>query len=183
MVVSETGLRAAMKKAYKESGYKVAGLLHDGEDKILIAAPGWCTLILKDKTPRKVLGLIVEHVGDIPREGEAYQVSKKQVQTEIHGVTTQILERLQDTKLERWQVKPTGLRWGRYILCQRLCDLRIVQLNPDTGSIMGAAPKMDMLGEDIITVHGRASDVYIDITKTLHGEQAHMDHLSRMQWV
>ena len=172
-----------MKKAYKEAGYKVAGVEHDGEDKILIAAPGWCVLILKEKTPRKVLGLIVEHMGDIPRMGEAYQVQKKQVQTEIHGVTTQILEKLHDAQVERRQVKPTGLHWGRYILCQRLDDLRIVKLNPDTGSIMNAAPKMDMLGEDIITVHGRASDVYIDISKTLHEEETQMDHLSRMQWV
>lgn len=183
MVVSESGLCAAMKKVYKEAGYKVAGLLHDGEYKILIAAPGWCVVILKDKMPRKVLGLIVEHVGDVPRYGEAYQVQKKQVQTEIHGVTTQILEKMLDPKLERRQVKPTGLRWGRYILCQRLDDLKIVKVDPDTGSIMYIAPKMEMLGEDIITVSGIASDVYIDISTTLHEETAQLEHLSRMQWV
>lgn len=183
MVVNESGLCAAMKKAYKEAGYKVAGLAADGEYKILIAAPGWCVVILKEKMPRKVLGLIVEHVGDVPRCGEAYQVQKKQVQTEINGVTTQILEKMLDEQLERRQVKPTGLRWGRYILCQRLDDLKIVKVDPDTGSIMYIAPRMDMLGEDILTVSGRVSDVYIDISKTLHEEEAQMDHLSRKQWV
>lgn len=183
MVASESGLCAAMKKEYKEAGYKVAGLVSDGEDKILIAAPGWCVVILKEKVPRRVLGLIVEHVGDIPRAEEAYQVQKKQVQTEIHGVTTQILEKLLDPKLERRQVKPTSLRWGRYILCQRLDDLKIVKVDPDTGAIMYAAPRMDMLGEEILTVSGIASDVYIDISATLHEETAQMDHLSQMQWV
>lgn len=183
MVVNESGLCTAMKTAHKKAGYKVAGLEHDGEDKILIAAPGWLVLILREKVPRKVLGLIVEHVGDIPRAGEAYQVRKQDVQTEIHGVTTKILEKMHDPTMERREVKPTGLHWGRYILCQRLDDLKIVKVDPDTGSIMSAAPKIEMLGEEILTVSGMASDVYIDITITLHEEAARMDHLSRMQWV
>lgn len=183
MVVNESGLCTAMKTAHKKAGYKVAGLVSDGEDKILIAAPGWCVQILRQKVPRKVLGLIVEHVGDIPRAGEAYQVRKQDVQTEIHGVTTRILEKMLDPALERREVKYTGLHWGRYILCQRLDDLKIVKVDPDTGSIMSAAPKIEMLGEEILTVSGIASDVYIDISRTLHEEEAQIDHLSRMQWV
>lgn len=179
MVANEAGLCTAMKAAYKGEGYKVAGIDAD----ILIAAPGWCVVLRREKVPRKALGLIVEHVGDIPRHGEAYQVQKKQVQTEIHGITCQILVKIQDEKVERRQVKPTGLHWGRYILCQRLDDLKIVKVDPDTGAIMSAAPKIEMLGEDVLTVHGLASDVYIDISPTLHEEAIQLNHLAKLQWV
>ena len=183
MVVNEAGLCAAMKRAYKESGYKIAAVTADGTTKMMIAATGWCVVIRKSQMPRKVMGLIVEHVGDIPREGEAYQVQKKQVQTEIHGVTTKILENLRDPELERRQVKPTSLCWGRYILLQRLDDLEIVKVDPDTASIMGRSPQIDMLGDTIVTASGLVSDVYIDIVKTSHEEQTRMEHLSRIQWV
>ena len=183
MVVNEAGLCAAMKRAYKESGYKIAAVTADGPTKMMIAATGWCVLIHKSQIPRKVLALIVEHVGDIPREGEAYQVQKKQVQTEIHGVTTKILENLRDPGSERRQVKHTGLCWGRYILWQRLDDLAIVKVDPDTESIMGRSPQTDMLGDSIVTTSGLVSDVYIVIVKTSHEEQTRMEHLSNIQWV
>lgn len=183
MVVDEKGLTAAMKAAYKEAGYKIAGLTGDKGESIMIAAPDWCVVIRKAMMPRKMLGLIVEHMGDIPRAGEAYQVQKKQVQTEIHGVTTEILEELRDPELEPRQVKPTGLHWGQCSLYQRMDDLKVVKVDTDTVSIARMVARIDMLGDHVLALTGLASEVYIDIARTPNDEVVRMDHLSKAQWV
>lgn len=172
-----------MKAAYKGPGYKIAGLEGDKGKSIMIAAPGWCTVIRKSMMPRNVMGLIVEHMGDIPGSGEAYQVQKKQTQTEIHGVTTQILEKLRDPELEHRQAKPTGLCWGQYVLYQRMDDLEVVKVDSANVSIAHTVARIDMLGEDVLAVIGLASEVYIDISRTPHDEVVRMDHLSKAQWV
>lgn len=89
MVIDEKGLLSAMKDAYKKksTGYKVAArILEDGDEELIVSAPGWTAFIIRENAPRKVMGLIVEHVGDLPRASEAYQVQDKNVQAEIFKV-------------------------------------------------------------------------------------------------
>lgn len=48
MVISESGLCAAMQAAYKKksTGYKVASRLsEDGEEEIILSAPDWIAII------------------------------------------------------------------------------------------------------------------------------------------
>ena len=69
MVISETGLCAAMKAAFKKksTGYKVAARLPKaGKEEIVLSTPEWIAIINRENAPRKVLALIVEHMGDLP---------------------------------------------------------------------------------------------------------------------
>lgn len=77
MVINEKGLCAAMKAAYKKksTGYKVAARISEnGTEEIVLSAPGWTAIITRENAPRKVMALIVEHVGDLPQAGQAFQV-------------------------------------------------------------------------------------------------------------
>lgn len=86
MVIDEKGLLSAMKAAFKKqsTGYKVAA--DDEEEELILSAPGWTAIIARENTPRKVMGLIVEHLGDLPRDGTAFQVQDKNAQAEIFSV-------------------------------------------------------------------------------------------------
>jgi hypothetical protein len=74
-VIGEKGLCAAMKAAWRAGGYEVVGY---GEGNTLfINGYGWCAAAPQKQMPRKVLALLVEHVGLIP-EGAAYRVQKNE---------------------------------------------------------------------------------------------------------
>ena len=89
MVINEKGLCAAMKAAFKKqsTGYKVAArITDDGEEQIILSAPGCTVIIARENVPRKVMGLIVEHLGDIPQPDNAYQVQANNTQAEIYDL-------------------------------------------------------------------------------------------------
>ena len=183
MVVNEKGLLRAMKDAYKGAGYKVATQTSGGIEEIVIGYPGWVVVIEKKNIPRKVLGLIAEHVGAIPEHGEAYQVSKKQTQTEIFSVSMEILEDMKNDEKESRQSKPTRLVLGGYRLWQREKDLKVVRVDPDLESIMlDHGRTVWMFDDDTLMVDGKASRVYISI---FHGggEEELLQHLSKVAWV
>lgn len=77
MVINEKALTRLMKEAYKASGYTVAmGQLESGGTYLLIATQLWAVEIERKNVPGSVIGLIAEHLKDIPTIGEAFQVKK-----------------------------------------------------------------------------------------------------------
>ena len=183
MVVSESGLIRAMKGAYKGVGYKVANKQVGNVEEIMIGAPGWVVLIEKKNMPRKVLGLIAEHVGEIPAPGEAFQVSKKATQTEIFGVSMQLLEGMKNDEKERRLAKRTTLTLAGYPLWQREKDLKIVRVPPLREDIMLAHGRdVWMFDSDTLMVDGKASRVYVD-TYYIAEEEDLLKHLSKVAFV
>lgn len=102
--MDEKGLCRAMKECYKGSGYEVAmvsgydlelatrtecdgatGEVQEAEEDryIIMSGPSWMTWCFLPEVPRKVLGLIVEHMGSIPMEDHAYRVMKSNTQEEM----------------------------------------------------------------------------------------------------
>lgn len=62
MIINESGLIAAMKRAYRADGYTV---LNSGGD-VAVYTENWFVLAKRALLPRKVLATIVEHMGMIP---------------------------------------------------------------------------------------------------------------------
>ena len=183
MVVSESGLLKAMKEAWKSVGYKVANRDSGGVEEIMIGAPGWVVLIEKKNMPRKVLGLIAEHVGQIPEPGEAFQVSKKATQTEIFHVSMQLLEGMKNDEKVHRQAKRTTLTLAGYPLWQRDQDLKIVRVPPNREEIMlHHGRDVWMFDSDTLMVDGKASRVYID-TYYVADEEELLEHLSKVRFV
>ena len=79
MVVNEKGLLKAMKDAYKTDGYTVAV----DEADLILKTVTWTVVLHMEEVPSKVLALITEHLRKLPDPGTAYQVKKKETQTEI----------------------------------------------------------------------------------------------------
>ena len=72
-MINEKGLLRAMKNAYRSGGYEVAG--YGAENMLFINGYSWCVVVPQKQMPRKVLALLVEHVGCIPT-GDAFRVHK-----------------------------------------------------------------------------------------------------------
>ena len=183
MVVSEKGLLRAMKEAYNGSGYKIACQVSGGRKELMIGYPGWAVVITMKNVPRKVLGLIAEHLGQIPEEGEAFQVSRKQTQTAILDVAMGIIREMDNEEKERYKVKPTDMVMNGYRLWQREKDYTVVRVDPDREAIMLANGRTVWLfDEDTMMVDGMASRVYIG-TSYAPGVAAALSHLSKLHMV
>lgn len=72
MIINESGLTRAIKKAYRFGGYTV---FRRGE-MLTVYCDQWCVQCEREIFSRKALGAIVEHAGFMPDDGEAYQISK-----------------------------------------------------------------------------------------------------------
>lgn len=183
MVVSESGILAAMRDAFKGAGYKVANDDSGGTEQIMIGAPGWVVVMEKKNIPRKVLGLIAEHVGDIPEPGQAYQVSKKQTQTEVFSMSMQLLTGMKNEEKERRLCKKTSVVLDGFPLWQRDKDLKMVRVPAERERIMLSTGRdIWLFDSDTLMVDGKASRVYIDTFKAMEDGNV-LDHLAKVKWV
>lgn len=184
MVVNEKGLMRAMKAAYGKEGYKVANKDDSGREEIVIGAPGWAVIIEKKNMPRKILGLIAEHLGKIPEPGEAFQVAKHATQTEIFHLAMQVVEAMDCANREIRKVKPTPLHMHGYRLWQRQGDLLVFQIRPTLENIMlDHGRVVYMFDDDHVLLDGNVSRVFVNCFTPMRKEESLMQHLSQVAWV
>lgn len=184
MVVNEKGLLRAMKDAYKRTGYTVAAENKAAIENIIIATHKWAVTVEKKNLPRKVLGLIAEHLGDIPAAGEAYEVKAKAPQIEIYDVAAQTIRNLHPEDQPLKIVKRTQLSMGAHQLWQRKEDLRMFKLHPDMESIvMTTRGNVRIIGDETLMVDDLESRAYIRVEKLQPAEEPLFDHLSKIAWV
>lgn len=86
MVIDEKILIREMKYAWGHDGYVAAREEHDGDEWLKLVDFDWIAEIEWGNVPNKVLGLIVEHLGDLPQLGEAVTVRKKESNTTIFNM-------------------------------------------------------------------------------------------------
>ena len=79
MTIYDKGLLAAMKEAYKETGYTVAVI----RGSMIIQTTFWGVMLNKDAVTNSIKSLIVMHNGEIPREGTAVNIQKKECSSMI----------------------------------------------------------------------------------------------------
>lgn len=185
MVVGEKALLRAMKDAYKSEGYKVA--VDDSADieNVIIDAPLWTVVIEKGTLPRKVLGLIAEHIGEIPKPGTAFQVKKKETQTEIFDITIQAVRDYHSGELPRRIVRRTNLILGGYPLWQAATDQKVVKVFPDYEDLMiWSSHVVRLIGKDLLMIDDNVSRAYIYCQEpSSSAEQEKLEHLAKVQWV
>lgn len=183
MVIDEKGLLSAMKDAFKKksSGYKVASLIPEGgEEELVLSAPGWTAFITRENAPRKVMGLIVEHVGDLPREFEAYQVQDKNVQTEIFKVAVPSPAKL----VEGAEIRRTNLTYNGYQIWQRTDNFNVFMLSPRFEDMMDNYNRAVRLTEDgMFYVEGVASRLYLLPLQVMQNDMPALHHLAKLKWV
>lgn len=183
MVINESGLCAAMRKAFgkKSTGYKVAAQLSPkGERELILSAPGWTAEISRENAPRKVLAMIVEHVGDLPDEGIAFQVKDKDVQTEIYNMAVPDA----GAQATGYRVKRSGLTYNGYQIWQQVDNLKVFMVASNIEDIMDNYNREVRITEDgMFYVEGVASRLHIQPLKVEQNELPVVHHLAKMRWV
>ncbi len=131
-MISETGLVRAMKSAWKEGGYTVTVR---GE-MIFIRYNVWEVLLPVKYLPRKVLALLVEHIGSIVKDGEAYTCSKKGgAQTVTPLIVFEQMEKLRGHGRVNIADK-TSFLWFGFEIWQAYGDLRVCGVDPQYTEIV-----------------------------------------------
>ena len=183
MVIDEKGLLSAMKAAFKKqsTGYKVAAQTTEGVDEeLILSAPGWTAIIDRENTPRKVMGLIVEHLGDLPRYGTAFQVQDKNAQAEIFSVAVPSPAML----VPGAQVKRTNLTYNGYQIWQRTDNHDVFMLAPKFEDMMDNYNREVRLTEDgMFYVEGVASRLYLLPLQVMQNDLPALHHLAKLKWV
>lgn len=183
MVVNEKGLLELMKDAFKKknTGYKVAARIpEDDDEELILSGPGWTAFITRENAPRKVLALIVEHLGDLPREEEAFQVKDKDVQTEIYDVAVPKPAK----PVAGAEVRRTSLTYSGYQIWQRTDNCDVFMLSPKLESVMDSYNREVLLTEDgMFYVEGVASRLYLLPLQVKQEDLPALRHLAKMKWV
>lgn len=185
MVVSEKGLLSAMKDAYKSDGYQVAVDESGGVENMIIHNPMWTVVIMKSELPRKVLGMIAEHVGEIPTVGTAFQVKKKETQTQIFSIVAGAPMDYHSDNQPRRIARRTSLILGGFPLWQTATDQKVVKVYTDYEDIINwGNGVVRLVGDDVLMIDDDVSRAYIRATNPKDGpELAMLNHLAQIKWV
>lgn len=186
MIVKEKGLLRRMKEAYKSSGYNVMVDTVDGEEYLCLQHWGWIVGIQLVNVPRKVLGLLAEHMGRLPVWGEAFKVSKNQVQKEIFDVADDPFRDLLQC-MDNWEnhkiIKLTKLEWNGDQVWQCPKDLSIALVDPDVAALAAFGNNNDIRLEGInLMIKGSHSFAAVQKGYVPDGDKPLLSHLADMQW-
>lgn len=145
-MINERGLCRAMKSAYRSGGYEVAG---GGEENTLyINGYSWYVAAPQKQMPRKMLALLVEHVGCIPT-GEAFRVHKNDgAQAIVLSMALQTQNgwaKLLDQE-DATEIRQTAMTWKGWNVWQKT----------ETGTVLAFDGDLTALGFGKPALHGNA---------------------------
>lgn len=170
-MIDERGLLSAMKSTWRSEGYTVAGYREDGERVLCIHGASWLAAIPYSAISRKVLALLVEHLGEIP-DGAAWTVRKGAgVQGRIMDVVLTRLDGLRRhiEEGEEELILRTNMTWKGYEVWQRPATLKVTAYDPelvdvgvgdpraygdmlvwdDEGGLVVILPGQDVIGDEL----------------------------------
>ena len=180
MVINESGLCAAMKAAFrkKSTGYKVSSRNNgDGETEIILSAPGWVAIIAKKSAPRKVLALIVEHMGDLPKPGQAFQIQDQQAQSTIYEMAVPALPENTAAEVKRTTITYKG---DRIYQC---ADNTVYMVSPKVEALLASTLlPLTMTEREWFCTKGMASTLFLSPEDTMQDETAALGHLEAFRW-
>ncbi|MBQ5642291.1 MAG: hypothetical protein IIV13_00845 [Bacteroidaceae bacterium] len=186
MIIDDKALMKLMKEAKKSFGYHVAVFRSAGNTKnIIIAADTgrWAVVMEQKNAPRKVLGLIVEHMGTLPSIGECYLVRKKDAQSEMPEIVTGMLSDIADTEKPQLLIAGTPLYYGGYQLWQRTEDMRIFKVDPELCNLLILPTnEAKIIGNSMIKAEDLESRGYITVNHDEDSRNVWLEHLSQIEW-
>lgn len=127
-MIDERSLLAAIKDAWRTGGYSVVG--NGGE--LVLQGSGWLAVLPRGIVPRKVLDLLVEHLGEI-QEGAAWKVYKRQgaqaqmVDMALEAVDT--IRRELESESDPREAHRTAMTWKNWEVWQTE-DLKVATFDP-----------------------------------------------------
>ncbi len=183
MIINEKGLCAAMTDAFrkKSNGYKVAMQQVDGKaPELVLSTQDWMAIIKKEHAPRKVLALIVEHLGDLPKIGQAFHVRDDNVQTEIFNMAVPEHKEIQ-TNVD---IKRTQITYMSHIIYQREDNCIVYMIPPKLENLLdGKLLPLSLAEDGRLLQRGLASQVYIKPYVPMQGDAQALQNLAKHKWI
>ncbi len=177
-MISEKGLVRAMKEAWRSAeGYMVA--VSGGA--WYIRAEDWAVIVPRGLLPRKCLALIVEHVGAIPEDGEAYTCTKRSGAQMVTAALMYEEKQELETMDKLRPAKRTSLTWGGYTLWQRAEDLRVLAIDENYSDIVSVQKQTNAFA-DAGNVIWSEKGVLARVRGAFIEPNAR-EYLSGMQWI
>lgn len=174
MIINEKALIKAMNAAKKGGGYRC---WVDGR-RIVIYTGFWAVACETAKLPRKVLGLLVEHMGTLPENGDTWLIVKKDVQKELTPFGQDTILALEKERGRLTKLTPLTLQG--YELWQELNEGRILAFDPALTALAEGSTAVSIRGDDrdVLAFDGAVSEVFAFST-----EVAGMRELEKTTWV
>lgn len=187
MILNDTAVCTAMKAALKTGGYTALGMVLEDGAWIGVKGSGWMVLAETGNMPRKILGLIVEHAGGIPRTGQAWWVAKPrkgdiQRQDVMIGVIEEEVKDLLDRKWADGSVARMPLTLDGYGLWQDKTDLSIKKVRPAVEELALWFGK-DAYSGGWLAKAGQTSWCFVLKEPDDESHAVWMKHLSQMSWI
>lgn len=187
MVINENGLLSAMKQAYNGSGYHVASGAMGTKKCMYIANYGysWGVVIQQNHVPRKVLGLIAEHIGKLPEFEKAFRARKADdAQDEIYDVAVKpIVGMLEQTRKSGNQLLvKTKLTWDGRTVWQKIDDMSVMFLDPKLEGIAALKNRATVMVGDCLHVKGEISQVFIGKIRPSEADKPMVAHMEKILW-
>lgn len=143
-MIDERGLVAAIKDTWRHEGYG------SGDERVLcLNGASWLAVMPRRTTSRKVLGLLAEHLGDIP-DATAWTVQKgrgaqSQMMDMVLGHMDNLRRRIAESDGET--ILRTNMTWKGYEVWQRPATLKVTAYDPELVRIGVGDPRAygDML--------------------------------------
>ena len=183
MVIHEKGLLRAMKEAYKSDGYEIECKETGGMKEIHIETTRWHVMCVLKNLPRKVLGLIVEHLGEIQAPGQAVQIKRGQTQTKIFNADKEAFGGVTpDDFVSPPRVIKTALVYRYGNIWQQRRGNKVFWIDPDLEDIMWIHTAVVSPGEKVLTITGTVSTVAIKPSEPQKAEDKRMlEYLAGIQ--
>lgn len=184
MVINEKALVKQMKEAYKTYGYTVAVV---GE-RMMLTNGFWLASIDVDNVPAGLLGMLAEHIRDVPKEGQAYKVIKDEngayVQHRIIEEAVAPLVRMAKEKENAGymkQMRRTNLTLGGMQLWQEPESAVMYMIDPRYAALIEDHNEAVRLGGGIYA-EGEIRELWV--LRFADNERADkLSHLEQIQWV
>lgn len=176
MVINEKALVKAMKAAYKGDGYVVGCQ----GDELFVESAMWKVVVDLKNFPRKALGLIAEHMGQIPTDGMVYQLRKDEAQTKIPEKGADFRGIAADEKME--VIYKTRLTFGDGNIWQMEQGGKLLWVMPEDENLMlrpNAYLTCAVAGK-ALRVNGKVSCVTVMATEPLYEEKEILDKLGKI---
>ena len=171
MVVAEKGLIAAMNAAKNSTGYKVGR----DDSRIFIYTIGWMVRFQTKKVPRKVLGLLAEHLGELPARNTAYEVKKRDVQECMFQVSSYEVSMFFRTG-NGHRLAKTGFTYNGESLWLDVVEEKAVQIPPKDEALVDSNEPC-ILEDGVVTIQGDHSLVAFILPKVAEGDKDLMARL------
>lgn len=183
MVINEKALIRQMKEAYKNQGYTVAVV----GSRMMFNNGYWVATVDVANVPNELLGMLAQHIRDVPKEGQSYKVTKTKtgpfVQSRILEEAIEPLTKLATEKQNEKTclMRRTDLTMNGAQLWQDCDGPTMYMIDPRYAVLFADHNAVVRLGNGIYA-EGEISNLWV-LRVADHAAEGKIQHLEKMRWV